>query len=79
MHLNNLQHLNVFPNPASDYLNISVTDDLELKEVSVYNTLGQRLMVSKQDQINVSTLPSGVYYLSIETDQGRVNKTLVRE
>ena len=71
--------ITIYPNPATEYLNISVTDDLELKEVVVYNTLGQRLMVSKQDQIDVSTLPSGVYYLSIETNQGRVNKTLVRE
>jgi len=71
--------ITIYPNPASQYLNVSVTDDLELKEVSVYNTLGQRLMVSKQDQIDVSTLPSGVYYLSIDTDQGRVNKSLVRE
>ena len=71
--------ITIYPNPASQYLNVSVTDDLEIKEVSVYNTLGQRLMVSKQDQIDVSTLPSGVYYLSIDTDQGRVNKSLVRE
>jgi surface protein len=71
--------ITIYPNPASEHLNISVTDDLELKEVSVYSTLGQRLMVSAQDQIDVSNLPSGVYYLSIDTDQGRVNKTLVRE
>ena len=71
--------ITIYPNPASEHLNISVTDDLELKEVSVYSTLGQRLLISTQDQIDVSTLPSGVYYLSVETDQGRVNKTLVRE
>jgi hypothetical protein len=71
--------ITIYPNPASEYLNVSVTDDIEIKEVSVYNTLGQRLMVTTQDQINVSNLPSGVYYLSIDTDQGRVNKTLVRE
>ncbi|MDB2587693.1 BspA family leucine-rich repeat surface protein [Flavobacteriaceae bacterium] len=71
--------ITIYPNPASEYLNILVTDDLELREVVVYNTLGQRLMVLTQNQINVSTLPSGAYYLSIETDQGRVNKTLLRE
>jgi len=71
--------ITIYPNPASEYLNVSVTEDLELREISVYNTLGQRLMVSTQDQINVSNLPSGVYYLSIETDQGRVNKSLLRK
>ena len=69
----------IYPNPASDYLNVSVKDDLELREVVVYNTFGQRLMVTTQDRINVSSLPSGVYYLSIETDQGSITKSVVRK
>ncbi|MDB2587691.1 BspA family leucine-rich repeat surface protein [Flavobacteriaceae bacterium] len=71
--------ITIYPNPASDYLNISVTEDLELKKVVVYNTHGKRLMISTQNQINVSNLPSGVYYLSIETDQGSITKSVVRK
>ena len=76
---NSIVDINVYPNPTSGYLNISVTEDLELKEVVVYNTLGQKVSQTKGTaQINVSHIPSGIYYLSISTDQRTVTKTMVR-
>jgi len=68
----------IYPNPASEAIKISMTEDLELEQIMIYNTLGQRLMMSNQYEINVSNLPAGIYYLSIKTNQGIAKKTLVR-
>jgi surface protein len=68
-----------YPNPTSGYLNISINEGLELDGVTIYNALGQKVSQTKgTTQIDVSHIPSGIYYLSISTDQGTVNKTMVR-
>ena len=68
-----------YPNPTSGYLNISINEGLELDGVTIYNALGQKVSQTKgTTQIDVSHIPSGIYYLSISTDQGTVTKTLVR-
>ena len=68
-----------YPNPTSGYLNISINEGLELDGVTIYNALGQKVSQTKGTaQIDVSHIPSGIYYLSISTDQGTVTKTMVR-
>jgi hypothetical protein len=55
----------VYPNPASNVINIS---DKRVSEVKMYNSIGQ--LVLKQhntNEINVSELQNGIYILSIET------------
>ena len=70
----------LYPNPASGIINISSSVGIEVRSITLYSTLGQRIMsLEGANSMDVSMLPSGVYYLSIDTDQGRVNKTLVRE
>ena len=69
----------IYPNPTSGYLNISINEGLELDGVTIYNALGQKVSQTKGTaQIDVSHIPSGIYYLSISTDQGTVTKTMVR-
>lgn len=74
------QSIILYPNPASELINISALEGVEVHSFTLYSALGQRIMnVEGSNSIDVSILPSGVYYMTIETDQGRVNKTLVRE
>jgi len=48
--------------------------------ICFYTALGQKMMSEKGSNSNYAPfLPSGVYSMTIETNQGRVNKTLVRE
>jgi len=72
--------ISIYPNPASELINISALEGVEVRSITLYSALGQRITnVEGANSIDMSILPSGVYYMTIETDQGKVNKTLVRK
>ena len=59
----------VYPNPASEVLNIQGFDPVE---VQVFNALGQLVKTIKnENQINVSGWAEGVYVLRIATADGK--------
>jgi len=60
--------LRVYPNPATNLLNISGD---WVAEVKIYNNMGQLiLMQHNTNTINVSGLPNGIYLLHVETSTG---------
>ncbi len=75
--LANANGIKISPNPATDVLNIDISTSLDItKELSVKITdiLGKELVLTDyQNQINISPLDTGIYFVSIL--QG--NKTLV--
>ncbi len=66
----------VFPNPASDYINVST--DEAIKEIQLIAADGTlvKTFVNPENRINVSDVPVGVYYLSTISEKG-VKATLV--
>ena len=74
------QEIQIYPNPTSDYINISFPNQIEITTVSIYNALGQLVFdTNKFENIYISNLTTGLYYLSINTNKGVVNKTMIRE
>ncbi|MCX7862293.1 MAG: glycosyl hydrolase family 18 protein [Bacteroidales bacterium] len=59
--------INVFPNPTSQF--IAIKSQFAINKVNIYNLLHQNLLSvdNSFDKIDVSTLPSGIYFLHIET------------
>ncbi len=66
--------LKVFPNPASDVINIS--SDKNIKHVELYNASGQLLLKNSNTKINVSSLEQGIYFIKI-TLSDRIHKQLL--
>ena len=62
----------VFPNPVRDILTVQA-DNVE--SITVYSMVGQRVMASDGNQVDVSCLPSGVYFISIQIE----GKTIVNK
>ncbi|MFZ6010230.1 MAG: T9SS type A sorting domain-containing protein, partial [Bacteroidota bacterium] len=64
----------IFPNPVDDILNINMTDVDNESRVLLFNAAGQSVIhkrvESLSSQLDVSTLPAGVYVLKIETLRG---------
>ena len=59
----------IFPNPSKDFISIRIHEYAELKNLQVYNRLGQ-LVISintsgNQQAIDISNLVHGVYYLKL--------------
>ncbi len=59
---------NIYPVPASDILNVELMGDMEIRYVRVFNSVGEMVHVQStiEHGINVSDLPNGMYYLTIE-------------
>jgi hypothetical protein len=54
---------NLYPNPASDILNIETEN--ELKSVEIYSIQGQKVLSAGSKEINISNLTSGLYLVQV--------------
>lgn len=74
---NNIEGLKVYPNPASDLVNI-VSNEIGTKTVAIYDMLGKKVLeTSTEETVNVSTLTSGVYIMNITQDGKKASRKLV--
>ena len=65
------------PNPVQEILNIHT--DLRIEKVEVYNLQGQKILVANQEKsVNFTTVPSGIYFVKIFTDQGLLSKKIIK-
>lgn len=73
----NKTQINIFPNPASDIINIK--SDEKIKSVKLYSASGTLVKAENDNlsRINVSNLPKGNYLISIETDSGTETKKII--
>ena len=71
---NNIEQIEIYPNPTSDKLFIT----MDIDEVVFYNTIGQKVMVSTNNNIDISHLESGVYLVNITSEQGSIIKRIVK-
>ena len=72
-----LQKPRVYPSPVEDILYVkNVTD---LKNLLVFNILGQKVLETKELEIDFSKIPAGIYTLQINTDTGIENKKIIKK
>lgn len=62
----------VYPNPAKDVMNIEIGENLDLSRIELVNTIGKTVRtldnaaeLGRYIPLNVSNLPSGLYYLRL--------------
>jgi hypothetical protein len=72
-----LSQVSVYPNPASDILNINTTSSIELSKATLFDALGRKTAESSTNVINVSELARGLYFLQIETSNGNLTQKIV--
>lgn len=82
-----LSDINVYPNPATDFLNIELTSDIQNINMNVLDMSGKVLyndVISHNGgtqiyKLPVSNLASGIYFLQMNTSTGRaIQKFIVR-
>ncbi|MGK0363384.1 MAG: hypothetical protein ACI85O_000429 [Saprospiraceae bacterium] len=70
----------ISPNPAQTQIQIS-TADLNTEEIEIFDTFGQLVLRQKaqfgQTTLDISTLPTGMYMVYVQTKEGVVVKKLV--
>jgi hypothetical protein len=72
----------IYPNPSTNFINISNIELINLKSITVFNHLGQRLIekTTSTNQIDVSNLSEGLYILTIETtDNKKYSESFIKK
>ena len=71
----------LMPNPATEQ--VTVMSSFRIGKVTVYDAAGNRILRTEPNgmsaTIDLSTLPSGVYIVSIATNRGTVHKRLIKK
>jgi hypothetical protein len=61
----------IYPNPASDVLKIEYESFLKPKKIQLFDYTGRLVMANKgEDELNVESLKSGLYFVTILFDNG---------
>lgn len=76
-------YFTLYPNPAKDILNFEIKNEIGVKSVSVYNTLGQIVIaitnVDNLKNIDVSSLTAGSYFVKVYTNKGSAVSKFIKE
>lgn len=73
-------HINIFPNPATDNLTIETTDKATIEILNIAGQLIKTIRTTeKQTSIDVSDLSGGVYIIKAKTEKGVAVKKFVKE
>ncbi|CAA0243399.1 T9SS type A sorting domain-containing protein [Tenacibaculum maritimum] len=59
--------LSIYPNPVNDLLRITKNQHQDIKNVHIFNMVGQKILQTDELTINCSELSKGVYILKVES------------
>ncbi len=69
----------VYPNPVTDEIFIKNPTHIHIEKITIYNSIGQiETRLTNTNTINVSKLTSGLHFLSIQTEQGVLHKSFLK-
>ena len=76
--LNSTQKLTIYPNPVNDQLNLQLNEQQLFSNLRIIDLTG-KVILEKQvenqaEQIDVSTLPKGMYYIQVNNEQAKFIK-----
>ncbi len=71
----------LYPNPATDQVNVHVNGKTTIKSLDIIDTQGRLIrsmknIDSKHALVDVSSLPVGLYYIQVEHEHGKMTQLL---
>jgi len=58
----------VYPNPTSGIFNVEST--LNIAQIEVYNSTGQKVLTTANKEINLQSAANGLYFVTVTTNEG---------
>jgi Secretion system C-terminal sorting domain len=73
-------HLNIFPNPVTNILNIASDDNLTINRVVITDVSGKKVLEqSYTTQVNVQNLAKGMYVLEVFVGQNKETRKFIKD
>lgn len=70
----------LYPNPTSSVVNILASDNQSVIQTTISNLIGQTVLTFKnQTTIDISSLSSGTYFVTVETNFGKATQRVLKE
>lgn len=70
----------IYPNPSSDFINIDFGDsNTIISTTTIYNQIGQQVLVNTQNSIDISNLKTGIYIAKVSTNHGDFHKSFIKK
>lgn len=75
-----LSSFKIFPNPVQDEITIIPPQQVQLSKIEVYDISGKRVLLqtSNFNQVRVLTLPKGVFFLRIDTQNNSIVRRFIK-
>lgn len=73
--------IKIYPNPFKDQLQLLSESNLIVEKITIYNSLGQIVYqnATYSENIDLSNLKSGYYYVELITDQGKEIQKVIKQ
>lgn len=73
--------IKLHPVPTKDILNLTNETNEIITSIEIINSLGQLIQkeIGNRDQINVSSIPTGTYFIKIKTKENNYTKQFIKE
>jgi bacillolysin len=75
--------VNIYPNPASEFINVNVINGTRIGKINIYNMVGVLVKSLEIDgsekQVDISELPTGSYIISIEDEKEPIVKYFIKQ
>jgi hypothetical protein len=70
--------ISIYPNPVSDVILISISEGITFEKAVLFSVLGQPLTESKSTSLDITNYTSGIYFVTILTNEGRITKRILK-
>jgi hypothetical protein len=72
-------HLSIYPNPATNQLNITTKNGAAIDEVSIYNLAGQKVFRRnpQHNVLDISKLQTGIYIVEVVLGREKIRQKLI--
>lgn len=74
--------VDIYPNPATDYLSFDFDKYAENRELYIFNSLGQQVLYKNMEDVNhnvsISNLESGIYQILIRGNEGQYVSSFIK-
>lgn len=75
--ITNQELVNIYPSPARTKLTVQFLTTVAQKQIRLINSAGRVVLTTASNEMDVSKLSSGVYFLRVETNEYRISKKII--
>lgn len=75
----NSSKITVYPNPASETIFVEMANHEQLIGLQLFNTQGKLVKECDSESMSIANLPTGIYFLKIITNEGIVQKQIIKD